>query len=79
MWFTRYDLWNMMDILTIPDYMIWGPCIDAPWWFHILHVISFTLAFGAGVLKIWTTLLPDTQYDQMSIDVDSCYAEFVKS
>jgi hypothetical protein len=69
----------MMDALTIPDYMVWGPCLDAPWWFQILHVISFTLSFAAGVFKIWTTLLPDAQYAQKSLEVDSCYADFVKS
>ena len=60
----------MMDILTVPDYMVWGPDLDAPLWFQTLYVASFALSFGAGILKIWTKIIPDIQTYQMPLEVN---------
>ena len=68
----------MMDIFTLPDYMVWGPCLDAPWWFQTLYVVSFTVSFGAGIFQIWTKIIQDMQNNQRPLEVHACYIDFVQ-
>lgn len=72
----------MTSLLGLPDYMVFGPCLDAPWWFQVLYVVSFTVSFGFGMFKIWTITAPvnrDNRGDQKSLEVHACYADFVTS